>query len=1006
MKQSSHRYFYTFLSIVALLAYSFFVFAAPPTSDYNPGETLDPLSCGPSDPHCKVAVPWLTDTVSGYAYNITDNIGVGTATPTSLFSVGTTSGFQVDTNGNIVSINGVGYSFPGTQAGGAGYALTNNGSGTLSWTAVQTPLTFSTGLTNTTGTVTSNLSTGIAGGQSVIGGTNASDNLTLSSTTNSTKGKILFGTSGYDEANNWLGIGTSTPAIPLDIDLPIGAYTTSASFVGGGFNNATFGGSYSGGNDTDVITVAITATGNPDSFSWHNASFSQTGGPTPITGGAQTLGSTGITVQFSTTSLHTSGDVWYDYISDIPTSAIRVLDGHGNRYFTVNATAPDSNFIGYQAGQLSIASTRSNFLGYQAGFGATAAANSNLLGYQAGYIATNASDSNFMGYQAGNKAINADQSNFFGRSAGYHATNASDSNFIGYQAGNGATGASNSNFIGYQTGNNSTGASGSNFLGYQAGYNLTSSAAVFSNFIGYQAGYTATSAAHSIFIGYQSGDGDTVNNISNGSSILLGDYTSTGGYKNSIALGAYATNTAASQFLVGSSSSPVTDFKVIGDGSGNPWVAVNANQTWLGNGVGTSGGGGSKVDTVLLGFQAGGNAAGADYSNSIGYQAGYGSTSATYANSIGYQAGGNAANATYLNAVGYQAGGNATGAAYSNFVGYQAGYSASNAAGSLFLGYRAGYLDTVNNTSSGTSILIGSNTSTGGYQNSIALGASATNSAANQLVIGSTTSPISQVIVQNNPASCTLSVINGSVGWSCVSDQRLKTNIAPLPSDTLATLDKIKTVTYNWTYNPTGPQNIGFLAQDLQQYYPQEVITGPGGYLEVNYANMVPVVIEGVRELDLKLTNIQNFATATDTTFLQNLINWLGSAANGIGDLFANNVHAKNQLCVGATCVTQQQFLQMVEQANVTPTPSGGTSPTPPSDSNPSPSDTSPSVATPDSGSAPVPTISGSTDGSSDSSNPPVVSPPDPTPDPAPSTPDPAPSPDSSAPTDSGSTGN
>ena len=78
--------------------------------------------------------------------------------------------------------------------------------------------TFSTGLTNTSGTVTANLSTGVSGGQSVIGGTAASNNLTLSSTSNATKGKIVFGTSAYDEVNNRLGIQQSTPTSKLHLN--------------------------------------------------------------------------------------------------------------------------------------------------------------------------------------------------------------------------------------------------------------------------------------------------------------------------------------------------------------------------------------------------------------------------------------------------------------------------------------------------------------------------------------------------------------------------------------------------------------------------------------------------------------------------------------------------------------------------------------------------------------------------------------------------------------------
>jgi hypothetical protein len=55
------------------------------------------------------------------------------------------------------------------------------------------------------------LLTGLAGSQTVIGGASASENLTLTSTANATKGKVYFGsaqTTQFDEVNSWLGIKT------------------------------------------------------------------------------------------------------------------------------------------------------------------------------------------------------------------------------------------------------------------------------------------------------------------------------------------------------------------------------------------------------------------------------------------------------------------------------------------------------------------------------------------------------------------------------------------------------------------------------------------------------------------------------------------------------------------------------------------------------------------------------------------------------------------------------
>ena len=114
------------------------------------------------------------------------------------------------------------------------------------------------GLTLTGSSFSSNLSTGISGGQSAIGGTASGNNLTLSSTSHATKGKILFGTSAYDEVNNRLGIGTTTPLNKLDVygDLTIGNGAGAAlkynSTVAGGGSEFVIQPIYSG---TSIVSI-------------------------------------------------------------------------------------------------------------------------------------------------------------------------------------------------------------------------------------------------------------------------------------------------------------------------------------------------------------------------------------------------------------------------------------------------------------------------------------------------------------------------------------------------------------------------------------------------------------------------------------------------------------------------------------------------------------------------------------------------------------------------------
>ena len=59
---------------------------------------------------------------------------------------------------------------------------------------------------------------GRSGGQVIYGGTGAGDGLALRTTSNATKGKIFFGSNSvYDEVNDRLGIGTTSPAQSLDV---------------------------------------------------------------------------------------------------------------------------------------------------------------------------------------------------------------------------------------------------------------------------------------------------------------------------------------------------------------------------------------------------------------------------------------------------------------------------------------------------------------------------------------------------------------------------------------------------------------------------------------------------------------------------------------------------------------------------------------------------------------------------------------------------------------------
>jgi Chaperone of endosialidase/Collagen triple helix repeat (20 copies) len=187
------------------------------------------------------------------------------------------------------------------------------------------------------------------------------------------------------------------------------------------------------------------------------------------------------------------------------------------------------------------------------------------------------------GYNGGNKAganigLYVINSNFFGQNAGSNLSYSfdfynSNSNFFGFEAGQDSPYASESNFFGNQAGKNAYQAGGSNFLGNSAG--LGSIFGSNSNFFGWNSGQNATNANNSIFIGRNSGKYDTVNNAANGTSILIGDDTNTGGFSNSIAVGKSAVNTKSNQFKI----APAYNNLSIG---GIEYVVPNAQATTAG----------------------------------------------------------------------------------------------------------------------------------------------------------------------------------------------------------------------------------------------------------------------------------------------------------------------------------------------------------------------------------------------------------------------------------------
>lgn len=110
--------------------------------------------------------------------------------------------------------------------------------------------------------------------------------------------------------------------------------------------------------------------------------------------------------------------------------------------------------------------------------------------------------------------------------------------------------------------------------------------------------------------------------------------------------------------------------------------------------------------------------------------------------------------------------------------------------------------------------------------------------------------------------------INGDIQGSGTnnynSDRRLKKDIQPLGSNMLGKITQLGGYSYYWRKdefpkkNFSHAQQIGLIAQELEEQFPALVKTGDDGYKSVNYNGFTAVLLEAVKELNAKVDKLES----------------------------------------------------------------------------------------------------------------------------------------------------
>ncbi len=248
------------------------------------------------------------------------------------------------------------------------------------------------------------------------------------------------------------------------------------------------------------------------------------------------------------------------------------------------------------------------------------------------------------------------------------------------------------------------------------------------------------------------------------------------------------------------------------------------------------------------------------------------------------------------------------------------------------------------------------------------------------------------IYTDNMPAPGNSTVCRDASGesyfGSCTSLLKYKENIRDLPLG-LDTVLALKPHLFDWRYNMGSPDDLGFIAEEVEAISPILTEYNDNGELTgVKYASMAALFARAIQQLDARerlfassttirldslesrLAMLENGLISTTSSgivsslgesALTQLITWFGNASNGIQDLYATAFHAEEvhtrTLCVKRSddtdiCVTGDELAALLAAQNISPvqapsdeiiitdTPSGAVTP-------PDTSTTTPAVSDP-----------------------------------------------------------
>jgi hypothetical protein len=90
------------------------------------------------------------------------------------------------------------------------------------------------------------------------------------------------------------------------------------------------------------------------------------------------------------------------------------------------------------------------------------------------------------------------------------------------------------------------------------------------------------------------------------------------------------------------------------------------------------------------------------------------------------------------------------------------------------------------------------------------------------------------------------------------SDKNLKKNIQELNEGLKDKLFDLNPVEFIYNDDPNNKKHYGLIAQDVENIYPELVMTNGDNYKSINYVELVPILLSKMKDMDNTIKNMQN----------------------------------------------------------------------------------------------------------------------------------------------------